>query len=111
VVHAGEPIGALLVGRRDGPALAATEAAQCSSIADLAAVAVDRLRAAAEGDRRRQESEALESIGRELTSGLDHAVMLQRITDRARLAGRRPGVIAPVEAAARRPSCHRVRCP
>ena len=99
VVHAGEPIGALLVGRRDGPALGGTEAALCSSIADLAAVAVDRLRAAAEGDRRRQETEALEAIGRELTSGLDHAVMLQRITDRAReLAGGDLAFIAPVEA-------------
>ena len=99
VVHAGEPIGALLVGRRDGPALGATEAALCSSIGDLAAVAVDRLRAAAEGDRRRQETEALEAIGRELTSGLDHAVMLQRITDRARdLAGGDLAFIAPVEA-------------
>ena len=62
VVHAGEPIGALLVGRRDGPALGATEAALCSNIADLAVVAVDRLRAAAEGDRRRQETEALVAI-------------------------------------------------
>ena len=95
----GEPIGALLVGRRDGPALGATEAALCSSIADLAAVAVDRLRAAEEGDRRRQEAEALEAIGRELTSTLDHAVVLQRITDRARdLAGGDFAFIAPLEA-------------
>jgi GAF domain-containing protein len=99
VVHAGEAIGALLVGRRDGPALGATEAAPCGSIADLAAVAIGRLRAAAEGDRRRQEAEALEAIGRELTSGLDHAVMLQRITNRAReLAGSDFAFIAPVEA-------------
>ena len=62
-------------------------------------MAVDRLRAAAEGDRRRQEAEALEAIGRELTSGLDHAVMLQRITDRAReLAGGDLAFIAPLEA-------------
>ena len=99
MVHAGEPIGALLVGRRDGPALGATEAALCGRIADLAAVAVDRLRAAAEGDRRRQEAEALEAIGRELTSTLDHAVVLQRITDRAReLAGGDFAFIAPLEA-------------
>ena len=97
--HVGEPIGALLVGRRDGPALGATEAALCGSIADLAAVAVDRLRAAAEGDRRRQEAEALEAIGRELTSTLDHAVVLQRIIDRAReLAGGDFAFIAPLEA-------------
>ena len=97
--HVGEPIGALLVGRRDGPALGATEAALCGSIADLAAVAVDRLRAAEEGDRRRQEAEALEAIGRELTSTLDHAVVLQRITERAReLAGGDFAFIAPLEA-------------
>src|SRR5688572_566307 len=35
--HVGEPIGALLVGRRDGPALGGTEAALCGSVADLAA--------------------------------------------------------------------------
>ena len=99
MVHAGEPIGALLVGRRDGPALGGTEAALCGGIADLAAVAVDRLRAAAEGDRRRQEAEALEAIGRELTSTLDHAVVLQRITDCAReLAGGDFAFIAPLEA-------------
>ena len=97
--HVGQPIGALLVGRRDGPALGATEAALCGSIADLAAVAVDRLRAAEEGDRRRQEAEALEAIGRELTSTLDHAVVLQRITDRAReLADGDFAFIAPLEA-------------
>ena len=68
-------------------------------IADLAAVAVDRLRAAAESDRRRQETEALEAIGHELTSTLDHAVVLQRITDRAReLAGGDFAFIAPLEA-------------
>ena len=98
IVHVGEPIGALLVGRRDGPALGATEAALCGGIADLAAVAVDRLRTAAEGDRRRQEAEALEAIGRELTSTLDHAQVLQRIIDRAReLAGGDVAFIAPVE--------------
>ena len=95
----GEPIGALLVGRRDGPALGATEAALCGNIADLAAVAVDRLRAAEEGDRRRHEAEALEKIGRELTSTLDHAEVLQRIIDRAReLAGGDFAFIAPLEA-------------
>ena len=97
--HIGQTIGALLVGRRDGPALGATEAALCSSIGDLAAVAVDRLRAAEEGDRRRQEAEALEAIGRELTSTLDHAEVLQRIIDRAReLAGGDFAFIAPLEA-------------
>jgi GAF domain-containing protein len=99
VVHAGEAIGALLVGRRDGPALGGTEAALCGRIADQAAVAVGRLQPAAEGDRRRHEVEALEAIGHELTSGLDHAVMLQRITDRAReLAGGDLAFIAPREA-------------
>ena len=97
--HVGEPIGALLVGRRDGPALGATEAALCSSIGDLAAVAVDRLRAAAEAERRRQEAEALEAIGRELTSTLDHGEVLQRIIDRAReLADGDFAFIAPLEA-------------
>ena len=99
IVRAGEPMGALLVGRRDGPALGRTEAALCVGIAALAAVAVDRLRAAAEGERRRQEAEALEAIGRELTSTLDHAVVLQRITDCAReLAGGDFAFIAPLEA-------------
>ena len=102
MVHVGEPIGALLVGRRDGPALGGTEAALCGGIADLAAAAVDRLRAAAEGDRRRQEAEALEAIGRELTSTLDHAEVLQRITDSAReLAGGDFAFIAPLEAGGR----------
>ena len=95
----GQTIGVLLVGRRDGPALGATEAALCSSIGDLAAVAVDRLLAAEEGDRRRQEAEALEAIGRELTSTLDHGEVLQRIIDRAReLAGGDFAFIAPLEA-------------
>ena len=53
VVHAGEAIGALLVGRRDGPTLGGTEAALCGRIADQAGVAVGRLRPAAEGNRRR----------------------------------------------------------
>ena len=97
--HVGEPIGALLVGRRDGPALGGTEAALCGSVADLAAVAIDRLRATAEVNRRRQEAVALDAIGRELTSTLDHAVVLQRIIDRAReLAGGDFAYIAPREA-------------
>ena len=97
--HVGEPIGALLVGRRDGPALGGTEAALCGSVADLAAVAIDRLRATAEVNRRRQEAGALDAIGRELTSTLDHAVVLQRIIDRAReLAGGDFAYIAPREA-------------
>jgi GAF domain-containing protein len=99
MINVGEPIGALLVVRRDGPALGGTEAALCGGIADLAAVAVDRLRAAAEGDRRRQETEALEAIGRELTSTLDHGAVLQRIIDRAReLADGDFAFIAPLEA-------------
>ena len=62
-------------------------------------MAVGRLRAVEEGDRRRQEAEALEAIGSELTSTLDHAEVLQRITDRAReLAGGDFAFIAPLEA-------------
>ena len=61
-------------------------------------MAIDRLRAAAEGDRRGQEAEALEAIGHQLTSTLDHAMVLQRITDRAReLAGGDYAFIAPLE--------------
>jgi signal transduction histidine kinase/DNA-binding response OmpR family regulator/putative methionine-R-sulfoxide reductase with GAF domain len=97
--RAGEPIGVLLVGRRDGPPLGGTEAAVGGGVADLAAVAIGRLRAAGEGDHRRQEAEALEAIGHELTSTLDHAVVLQRIADRAReLAGADYAFIAPLEA-------------
>jgi GAF domain-containing protein len=73
IVGAGEPIGALLIGRRDGRALGETEAALCGRVADQAAVAVGRLRPAAAGDRRRHEAEALEAFGQELTSTLDHA--------------------------------------
>ncbi len=98
MLHAGQPMGAVLIGRREGAALGEAESALCAGIADQAAVVVARLRAAAEVDSRRQEAEALEAIGRELTSTLDHAVVLQRICDRARdLAGGDFAFIAPLD--------------
>ena len=55
-----------------------------SVIANQTAIALQRMALAEETRRRRQEAEALEAVGRELTSSLDHDEVLRRITERAR---------------------------
>lgn len=79
--HQGKITGAISAQSYRTDAYTAEDLELLQAIADLAAVAIDNARHVAELERRRQESEMLEEIGRALTSSLDVGEILGKIAD------------------------------